>query len=113
MVVNMIGKKPFRHSGVSSPALVKIGDVLPQLIARYGIHQMRNVEAMQTAWTEQLEEPFASATKLVGISRGTLQIVVPHVAFIQELSFREKELLQKMRTAFPEEKIKKIRYITE
>lgn len=90
---------------------VRLADVLPQLIARYGIQRNRNIEALAVAWSEAVEPPFDAVTRVVGLSRGTLEIMVPHTAFVQELSFRQKELLEKIRASVTDEKIKKIKFV--
>ncbi len=101
-------RKPTASAVPSGP--VRLGDVLPQLIARYGIQRRRNVEQIDAAWKTAVGPPFDAVSRVVGLSRGTLEISVPHTAFVQELSFRQKELLRAMQTALPEETIKKIKF---
>ena len=88
----------------------KIGDLVPQLIAHYGLHRRRSSEHIEEAWRQAVGEPFAAVTLVSGIYRGTLTIKVPHNAFIQELSFRQSELLDSLNSLINEEKIKKIRF---
>jgi predicted nucleic acid-binding Zn ribbon protein len=94
----------------SKVGVSRLGDVLPQLIAKYGLQQKKNIEGMIQAWREVVGEPYASVTRVAGLKRGVLEIVVPHSAFVQELSFQQKEMLEKIQAALPEEKIKKIRF---
>lgn len=105
-----------RKKRVSSPSthetgIVRLGDVLPQLIAKYGVQQRRDVEQIEEAWRSVIGEPYASVGRVVGLSRGTLEIALPHNAFVQELSFRQTELLVEIRAALPGEKIRKIKFV--
>ena len=91
--------------------LVKIGDLLPQLIVRYGLHRRRSLEQIEKAWREAIGEQYAAVTQVSGLHRGTLTVKVPHSAFVQELSFRQSELIDTLGTLLKDEKIKKIRFV--
>ena len=88
----------------------KIGDILPQLIVRYGLHRRRNLEQIEEAWRQAVGEHYATVTQVTKLYRGTLTIKVPHNAFMQELSFRQAELVETLATLLEDEKIKKIRF---
>jgi predicted nucleic acid-binding Zn ribbon protein len=103
--------KKRRSNKSVSPGVTRLGDVLPQLIAKYGLQQRRNIEEIAEAWQRTVGEPYAFATRISGLSRGTLEITVPHNAFIQELSFRQAELLREMQNAVIGEKIKRLKFI--
>ncbi len=91
--------------------LVRLADVLPQLIARYGLQNQGNIEKMTEAWKAAVGEPYATVTRVAGLNRGVLEVAVPHNAFVQELSFRQKELLSSVQTAEPEQNIKKLKFV--
>ncbi len=91
--------------------LVRLADVLPQLIARYGIQQQGQIEKVAAAWKNAAGEPYGAVTRVVGLNRGVLEIAVPHNAFIQELSFRQSELLAAVRNSCPEMKIATLKFI--
>jgi len=93
-----------------SEGLAKIGDVLPQLIVRYGLHRRRNLEQIEDAWRQTIGEEYAAVTQVTKLHRGTLTIKVPHNAFIQEFSFLQSELLDTLAALLTDEKIKKIRF---
>jgi predicted nucleic acid-binding Zn ribbon protein len=90
--------------------IAKIGDVLPQLIVRYGLHRPRSLEEIEEAWRQAVGEQFAAVTQVSKLHRGTLAIKVPHNAFSQELSFRQSELIDTLATLLKDERIKKIRF---
>lgn len=93
----------------SERGLAKLGDILPQLLTKYGLHRRRNVDGINDAWKTAVGPPFDVVSRVVGLSRGSLEVAVPHPAFEQELSFRLTELLRTLQTALPDEKIKKIK----
>jgi len=45
------------------------------------------------------------------LHRGTLTIKVPHNAYVQELSFRQSELVDTLAVLLKEETIKRIRFV--
>ena len=96
----------------STYGLAKLGDVLPQLMTKYGLHRRQNVDEISDVWKAAVGSPYDEMTSVVGLSRGTLQVTVRHPAFVQELSFRQAELLQTIQTALPDEKIKRIKLTT-
>jgi len=100
-----------RNKHSSGSGVAKIGDLIPQLIVRYGLHRRRNLEQIEEAWRQAVGERYAAVTEVSKLYRGTLTIKVPHNAFIQELSFRHTELVDSLVALLPDEKIKKIRFV--
>ena len=92
-------------------SIAKIGDLLPQLIVQYGLHRRRNLEQIEGAWRQAIGEQFAAVTQIEKFYRGTLTIKVPHNAYVQELSFRQSELVEVLATLLTEERVKKIRFV--
>lgn len=99
-----------RHSGRSSPGPARIGDILPQLMARYGFQRKISTEKLEKAWKEAIGVPLDAATRVMAKRRNRLEIAVPHSAFVQELSFRETELVARLAQLVPEEKISSIKF---
>ena len=91
--------------------IAKMSDLLPQLIVRYGLHRRRNLERIEDAWRQAVGEQFAAVTQVTKLHRGTLTIKVPHCAYVQELTFRQKELVKTLSTLLDDEKIEKIRFV--
>ena len=102
--------KQNRRSSASN-GVSQIGDLVPQLITRFGLHRHRNLEQIEEAWRQAVGEQFAEVTRVSKFSRGTLTIKVPHSAFAQELSFRHSELIDALAALVKEETIKKIRFV--
>ncbi|MCL2743391.1 MAG: DUF721 domain-containing protein [Planctomycetaceae bacterium] len=93
--------------------LSQIGDLIPAIIVCYGLQNQRNTEQLAASWSAAVGEPFSNVSRIAGLKRGVLEVAVSHNAFIQELSFRQTELIAAMQTANPNEKIKKIKFFTE
>ncbi len=94
--------------------LVRLGDVLPQMFAQYGLHRRNDNDRLVEAWSNVIatvNAAYAKATHVVGFQRGTLEIAVPHNAFVQELSFVQANLLAGMRAAVPDRTFKKIKFV--
>ena len=92
-------------------SVTKIGDLLPQLIVRYGLHHRKNLEQIEKAWRQAVGEQFAAVTQVEKLYRGTLTIKVPHNTYVQELSFRQSELVDALAILLEDEKISKIRFV--
>ena len=99
-----------RNKRSSGGGITKIGDVLPQLIVRFGLHRRRNLEQIEEAWRQAVGDQFAALTQAVKLHRGTLTIKVPHNAYIQELSFRQAELVETLAVLLADQRIRKIRF---
>jgi predicted nucleic acid-binding Zn ribbon protein len=99
-----------RNRYSTSGGVAKIGDLLPQLIVKYGLHRQRNLEQIESAWRQAVGKQYAAVTQVSKLHRGTLTIKVPHSAYVQELSFRQSELVDALTVLLQEEKIKKIRF---
>ncbi|MDR0392166.1 MAG: DUF721 domain-containing protein [Planctomycetaceae bacterium] len=106
-------KKKSPQSGLSNSGVVRVADMIPQLITRFGLQRRQNLEQIIQAWKVVVGEPFDSVTNAVELKRGVLTIAVKHNAFVQELSFRQAELLESMQSKITNEKIKKIKWIVE
>lgn len=87
-----------------------IGNIIPQLMARYGFQRALGSEKLQKAWDELLGD-LAEKTRLGVTKRGTLEVMVPHGVIVQELNFRNSEIVAALELAAPEEKIQRIRYV--
>lgn len=87
-----------------------LGNIIPQLMSRYGYHRELGLEKLQNAWNEVLGKN-AEKTRLGSKKRGTLEVMVPHNILLQELSFQGTEILAKLRELVPEEKITKLRFV--
>ena len=107
-----------RGKGTKNPVgAVRVGEVIPQIFARYGVHRQLESDAMVQAWTEAvapyLPDSLQGVSEPGNIKRGTLEVRVQHAAVVQELYFHEKEILATLGQKIPQRKIKKIRFLVE
>jgi predicted nucleic acid-binding Zn ribbon protein len=101
-----------KHHGRSTGGGVsKIGDILPELMVRYGLHRRQNLEQIEEAWRQTVGEQYAAFTQIEKLQRGTLTIKVAHNALIQEFLFRHSELVDTLAALIEGEKIKQIRFV--
>jgi predicted nucleic acid-binding Zn ribbon protein len=94
--------------------LVRLGEILPQMFARYGLHRRNDNDQLVEAWSAAIAKvnpAYVKVTQVVGFQRSTLEIAVPHSAFVQELSFVQQDLLTEIQKAVPERKFKKIKFV--
>ncbi|MDR1477890.1 MAG: DUF721 domain-containing protein [Planctomycetaceae bacterium] len=101
------------QSNLPRAGVVRIADMIPQLISRFGIQRRRNFEQIMQAWKDAVGEPLNTVAFATELRRGILTVAVKHNAFVQELSFRQDELIKKMQAAITDEKIKKIKWVIE
>ena len=106
-----------RKSKENSVGAVRIGEVIPQIFARYGMHRQLDHDALIQAWAEAvapyLPESLQGVSEPGNVKRGTLEVWVQHAAIVQELFFHEKEILATLNQKIPECKIRKIRFLVE
>ncbi len=64
-----------------------IGNVLAELMARRGFARLRSASALQSAWRDAAGELVGRYSRVVGVRRGKLEVIVGHSALVQELTF--------------------------
>jgi predicted nucleic acid-binding Zn ribbon protein len=88
----------------------RIGNVLAELMARGGFGRVRSTEALEAAWRQAAGTLAASYTRVAGLRRGQLEIVVASSAMVQELSFQKRALLDALAKALPDEPVRALRF---
>lgn len=93
---------------------IRINEILPQVLARYGVAQTLDRDELEQAWSDAIAPfvPESLRSELVpgNVRRGTLCIKAKNTALVQELSFHESEIVAKLNETLPARKIQKIRY---
>ena len=111
-----MAKRRIRNAAAPS-GLAKIGDILPQVLARYGFHRQLEHDAIVQAWSETIGPFLPDSLKNVSqpgtVKRGTLEVRVQHAALVQELTFHQTEIVAQLNQKIPNSKIRKIRYIID
>ncbi len=80
--------------------LARVGEVLGDLLAAYGLSGQRARRELERRWAEVAGVELASRTRVGRKVRGTLEILVDDSVLLHELAaFRRGELEEKMRAA--------------
>jgi len=88
----------------------RIGEVLPELMARWGYARVQSAEALEAAWREAAGSMMARYTQPGALRRKTLEVVVANSPLMQELTFQKPALLKTLNELLPDEEIKDLRF---
>jgi predicted nucleic acid-binding Zn ribbon protein len=88
----------------------RIGDVLPELMARRGYSRVESTAIYHRAWAQAAGPLTAQYTRLGSLRRGTLEIVVANSTLMQELGFQKSALLEAITQLLPDEGIDDLRF---
>jgi predicted nucleic acid-binding Zn ribbon protein len=87
-----------------------MGDVINRLIAQRGYLQTLGSEQLREAWNAAAGPQLAGETQTGNVRRGVLEIFASDSCLIQELTFRKRQLLDKLRQVAPDMKIRDLRF---
>ena len=98
----------------------RLGEIIPEIVARYGIGRRLSAQQFQNTLNAVLAELFPhgkedglytdESYQFVGIRSGVLQIRVSDAPLLAEFAFYKAEILRRMCQAMPEENIRDIRF---
>ena len=88
----------------------RIGDVLPELMARRGYARVESTALYHRAWEQAAGPLTARYTRPGSLRRGTLEVVVANSTLMQELGFQKPALLQALAQLLPDEGINDLRF---
>lgn len=109
------GGKPGARRSRPTP----IGNILPQIIARYGLGRKLSAERFQEVLRKVLTDLFPpgengfyteNSYRILGLRAGILRISVTDAPLMSEFAFYKGEILRRVREALPDEKISEIRF---
>jgi predicted nucleic acid-binding Zn ribbon protein len=84
---------------------------ISEYITRRGFARVHGNAQLKNDWNKIVGERIASKTKVLGLSRGTLEIGVGNSALLQELaSFHRPEFLSKIQAEYPAHNIKELKF---
>lgn len=84
---------------------------ISEYITRRGFARVQGNAQLASIWSKVAGESIASKTKVLGLSRGVLEIGVSSSAVLNELvSFHRTELLKKMQGEYPDHKISELKF---
>jgi predicted nucleic acid-binding Zn ribbon protein len=88
----------------------RIGNLLPELMARRGYARVESAEAYNVAWKEAAGPLIARYSRVGALRRGSLEVIVANSTLIQELVFQKAGLLKSLTGLMPEQGIKDLRF---
>lgn len=88
----------------------RVGNVLAELMARYGIARVQSTQALEAAWRSAAGELLGQYTRVGTLRRGKLEVITANSTLVQELSFQKTSLLAALAKALPDERINDLRF---
>ena len=87
-----------------------MSDLVSKLMARKGYGQLAAHEALNEHWETIVGKRLGKHSRVVHVSRGTVQILVENSAVLQELVFQKKKILTKLKQAFTKQEIVEVKF---
>lgn len=88
-----------------------VSKALSELISLRGFARVQGDAQLQAAWDQAAGPDIAPLTKVGGLSRGTLQVLVANPALLAELNgFHKTNILQLLKQTRPEYKVKQLKF---
>ncbi len=88
----------------------KVADVLSNLMSKRGYARVLATGSLDDAWQKIIGPRFAGDTRPGNIKRGVLEVLVASSSVLQELTFQKKQILTKLKTEAPDQKITDLRF---
>jgi predicted nucleic acid-binding Zn ribbon protein len=88
----------------------RLGEILPQLMARRGYARVISDQIYVDAW-QQASGIYARSSRPARMRRGVLEIVVNSSTFVQELTFKKRQLIAELTRLLPEQNIRDLKFI--
>ncbi len=86
-----------------------VGDVLAELMARRGYAREQASADYAAAWRQAAGELIAKHTRVGGVRRGALEVIVANSVLLQELTFQKTSILSQLGRLLPQERIGSLR----
>jgi predicted nucleic acid-binding Zn ribbon protein len=91
-------------------APVRIADIVNRLLARRGYAQLEQGSQWEDAWRETAGDVLARDSRPGRMNRGVLEIIVRNSTSLQELTFRKRSILQKLKAVTGNDEIGDLRF---
>lgn len=93
------------------PGPEKLGDILGRLFVARGWGRKQERLKLEKAWLESAGEDYAPMTRVSGLKKGVLEVLVGNSAVLSELAqFQKRAILAKLRVALPGVEITDLRF---
>jgi predicted nucleic acid-binding Zn ribbon protein len=91
----------------------RVGDILPDVLKRLRVAEKTEEVKLLHEWPEIVGEAVSRRSQPLAVRKGLLVIAVENSAWMQEIRFHQKELLERVRQRHPKLKVKGIRLVLE
>ena len=88
----------------------KIGEILPQLMARRGYAEQQQNNVLEKAWLTAVGGTFAKHTRVGRIRGGVMEVIVRNSTILQELTFRKTQLVQALASELSGNKVSDLKF---
>jgi hypothetical protein len=89
----------------------RVGEIVSRLMTARGWGRRQERLRFERAWAESIGEPGARQTRVGGLRRGVLEIIVGNAVLMQELAhFRKRKLLQELQSRLTGITLKDLRF---
>jgi len=88
----------------------RLANVLAELMARRGFGRVQSAQAYEEAWVKAAGPMVAQFTRVTGLKRGALEVLVANSMLVQELTFQKPTLLAALLQSLPDQGIKDLRF---
>ena len=84
--------------------------IMADLMVRRGLGRVLATEALHDVWRKVVGDMLAAQSQPGSLRGGTLDIIVTHTIFQQEMKYAEKQILTQLAQQAPEFKVDRLRY---
>jgi predicted nucleic acid-binding Zn ribbon protein len=89
-----------RHTPERGPE--RLGEILSRLFTARGLGRRQDRLHLEKAWAEAAGPEWAAQTRVNGLRRGVLEVVVGNAVLLQELAqYHKRRLLEQLRCRLP------------
>lgn len=88
-----------------------VGGVLKRVVEQLGLESSLNGWRAVDAWSRIVGPRIARHTQCVGFSEGTLRVEVASAPWMHELSYLERDLVQRMNRALGAGTVRQVRFV--
>jgi predicted nucleic acid-binding Zn ribbon protein len=89
----------------------RLGEILARLFTARGLGRRGERLHLEKAWNDAAGPQWAAQTRVNGLRRGVLEVVVGNAVLLQELAqFHKRKLLERLRQALPGTPVTDLRF---
>jgi predicted nucleic acid-binding Zn ribbon protein len=99
------------HSAFTTHQPEQLGNILGRLFAARGWGRQQDRLRLEETWAETVGSSLAGHTRVGGLRKGTLEIIVDNPILLQELAhYQKRRLLEQLRQRLPDVSIHDLRF---